>query len=151
MKELLCFLDIDDAARHDARIIWRLIEDVIEDAVTALYAQIQHLDTALRLDDGIVEHLKIQQKEHWRALFESRFDPDYSARASLIGIRHCEAGLDSRWYIAGYAKIKGDFTRVILLASLPFATKLACVETLNKYVALDMAMAASSYTSLLVE
>lgn len=51
----------------------------------------------------------------------------------------------------GYARIKTDFSRVILNADLPLATKTAFLVTLDKYVALDMALAISSYTSLLLD
>jgi len=151
MDKLIRFLDIDPVARRHAAAIWSLIEHRIDHIIETFYADVRQSDAALALSDRTVQHLKVKQKDHWRALFESRLDLQYFNSASLIGIKHAEIGLDPKWYIAGYARIKSDFSRAILNASLPLTTKAAFIVTLDKYVALDMALAISSYTSLLVD
>jgi len=151
MDKLIRFLDIDPAARRHAAAIWSLIEHRIDHIIEVFYADVRQSDTAMALSDQTIQRLKVKQKDHWRALFESRLDLQYFNSASLIGIKHSEIGLDPKWYIAGYARIKGDFSRAILNAPLPLLTKADLVVTLDKYVALDMALAISSYTSLLVD
>ena len=59
----------------------------------------------------------------------------------MIGIKHHEIGLDSKWYIAGYAIIKAAFAEKIMEAPLPLKAKTALIVTLEKYVAIDMALA----------
>ncbi|MDO8981991.1 MAG: protoglobin domain-containing protein [Afipia sp.] len=151
MDKLIRFLNIDPAATRHAAAIWSLIEHRIEHIIETFYADVRQSDAAMALSDQTIQHLKVKQKDHWRALFESRLDLQYFNSASLIGIKHAEIGLDPKWYIAGYARIKGDFARIILNAPLPLLTKADLVVTLDKYVALDMALAISSYTSLLVD
>lgn len=151
MDRLIRFLDIDPTARLHAAAIWLLIEHRVDHIIEAFYSDVRQSDTALTLSDQTIQHLKVKQKDHWRTLFESRLDLQYFNNASLIGIKHSQIGLDPKWYIAGYARIKSDFSRAIFNSSLPLTTKASLVVTLDKYVALDMALAISSYTSLLVD
>jgi hypothetical protein len=151
MDKLIRFLDIDPTAQLHAAAIWLLIEHRVDHTIEVFYADMRQSDPALGLNDQTVRRLKVKQREHWRALFESRLDLQYFNSASLIGIRHSQIGLDPKWYIAGYARIKNDFSRVILNAELPLTTKASFLVTLDKYVALDMALAISSYTSLLLD
>jgi len=151
MDKLIRFLDIDPTAQLHAAAIWLLIEHRVDHTIEVFYADMRQSDAALALSDQTVQRLKVTQRKHWRSLFESQLDLQYFNNASLIGIRHSQIGLDPKWYIAGYARIKTDFSRVILNADLPLATKTSFLVTLDKYVALDMALAISSYTSLLLD
>ena len=62
------------------------------------------------LDEATIERLKMRQKQHWQALSLAR-----STRSTFEvfddGIKHHEIGLDSKWYIAGYAIIKAALPR----------------------------------------
>ena len=80
-----------------------------------------------------------------------RFSPASSASATLIAIKHHELGLDPKWYIAGYALMKLRFTERLLKAALPQATKEALIATLEKYIAVDMALSLSTYSSWLMD
>lgn len=151
MERLIRFLNIDLDARRDAAAIWPLIESRVEPGIDTFYSEMRRSDPALPLSDQLAACLKARQKANWRALFESRLDQQYFNNASLIGINHCEIGLDPKWYIAGYMRIKRDFSHAILDSSLPPPTAANLVTTLDKYVALDMALAISSYASLLVD
>jgi hypothetical protein len=151
MEELLRFLAIDGRSRRDAEEIWPLIEHRAPEIIEGFYADVRRSNINLPLTSQMIDHLKIKQKEHWKHLFESRFDQSYFNNASLIGIKHFEIGLDARWYIAGYMKIKSEFLLEILGAPLSSPSKTQLIVTLEKYVALDMALAISSYTSLLVD
>ncbi len=151
MERLIRFLNIDVEAKRDAAAIWPLIEHRVDPVIETFYAELRRSDSALPLSAQFVRRLKAKQKDNWHALFESRLDQQYFNSASLIGINHYEIGLDLKWYIAGYVRIKGDFSHAILDSSLPLTTGTSLVTTLDKYVALDMALAISSYTSLLVD
>lgn len=151
MEELIRFLGIDLKDRRNAEDFWPLIEHPLGSIIDNFYADIRRSSIDFVLSDQRIDHLKIKQKEHWRSLFASRFDQQYFNSASLVGIKHRELGLDQKWYVAGYARIKSDITQIILESPLSPPTKLEFVKTLDKYVALDMAIAISSYTSLLVD
>jgi hypothetical protein len=105
----------------------------------------------LLVDESTIERLKIKQKEHWRALFNSEFDEQYQRSVTMIGIKHHEIGLDPKWYVAGYALIKARFVKKLLEAPVPLHMKSALTETLEKYVAIDMALALSTYSAWLIE
>lgn len=151
MERLIRFLNIDVEAKRDAAAIWPLIAHRVDPVIETFYAEVRRSDTALPLSRPFVQRLKAKQKDNWQALFEGRLDQQYFNSASLIGINHCEIGLDPKWYIAGYMRIKRDFSHTILDSSLPPATSAGLITTLDKYVALDMALTISSYTSLLVD
>ncbi len=103
------------------------------------------------LDEPTIERLKVKQKEHWRALFNSEFDEGYQRSVTMIGIKHQEIGLDPKWYIAGYAIMKAGFAEHIFAAPVPARLKSALIMTLDKYVAIDMALALSTYSSWIVD
>lgn len=151
MERMLGFLAIDPRARRDAAHIWSLVEHRTADIIEAFYADLLRSGTDLLLTAKTVDHLKRKQQEHWKTLFESRFDQTYFNRASLIGIKHYEIGLDVRWYVGGYMKIGSEFSMEILDAPVSLAVKAQLIATLDKYIALDMAMAVSAYTALLVD
>jgi hypothetical protein len=151
METLIRFLAIDSRYRGDAAEIWPLIEHHAGEIIEGFYADARRAHVDLPLRDSALDSLKAAQEEHWKSLFESRFDQSYFNAASLFGIRHFEIGLDAKWFIAGYLKIKSDFSREILGAPLPLPRKAQLLQTLDKYVALDMALAVSSYASLLVD
>lgn len=151
MEKLISFLDTDPKARRNAEAIWSLVEHRAGDIIEDFYASMRKSDVDLTLNDQMIERLKIEQRKHWSSLFGSQFDQQYFNRASLIGIKHREMGLDAKWYIAGYTKIKFDFSQAVLNAPLPLPVKAGFVSTLDKYIALDMALAVSSYASWLID
>ena len=151
MEDLIRFLAIDMMDRRNAEHFWPLVECPLGSIIDNFYADIRRSSISFLLSDQRIDQLKATQKEHWKSLFGGRFDQQYFNSASLVGIKHYELGLDPKWYIAGYAKIKSDITAIILESPLPPPAKFEFVKTLDKYVALDMAIAISSYTSLLVD
>jgi|SRR5581483_508086 len=151
MNELIRYLGIDTRAELLAERLWFLLEGSVEEIIAAFYDNTRHSGAGVLLDDASIERLKVRQKQHWHSLFCSGFDQDYVRSVSLIGIKHHEIGLDSKWYIAGYAIIKAAFAGKIMEAPLPLGAKSALIITLEKYVAVDMALALSAYSSWLVD
>lgn len=150
MERLIAFLAIDDRARQDAKVVWSLIEHHTDEIMRDFYADIRRLDPPL-IDGATIERLTTRQKEHWKSLLNDELDQRLFNRMSLIGIKHREVGLDPKWYIAGYHKIKLGFSGRILASPLSAAKKVSLVSTLDRFVALDMALALSSYSSWLVD
>jgi hypothetical protein len=91
------------------------------------------------------------QKKHWAALLSSQCDDDYAAGVRRVGVRHREINLSLAWYVAGYAAIKIEFVNVIVHCDHPVATKGHLIRTLEKYVALDTALALSVHDMALVD
>lgn len=151
MEEILPFLAIDRVSRCHAALVWSLVKHRAPEVVESLYADFLRAGFDPRLGAKTIDYLKEKQKEHWKTLFESRFDNAYFNAASLIGIKHREIGLDVRLYVAAYMKIGSNFRLEILNAPLPLPVKARLIATLDKYIALDMALAVSSYTSVLVD
>jgi hypothetical protein len=151
MDDLIRFLGIDARAKQYAKLVWPLIQDHAAGIIEDFYVEAGKSDMSHVLDAETIGRLKLKQKEHWQALFSSKFNQQYFNCASLVGIKHREIGLDPKWYIAGYSKIKGQFATLILDAPLSTSTQSNLVATLDKYVALDMALALSSYSSWLVD
>jgi protoglobin len=151
METMLRFLAIDRESQHHAAQIWNLVEPRTASIIENFYAEVSRSDLGFSISETTIHHLKTKQAEHWKKLFESKFDREYFNNASLVGIKHYEIGLDVRWYIAGYTKIKTCFSMEILNARSPLSSKAQLLATLDKYIALDMALAISSYTSLLVD
>jgi methyl-accepting chemotaxis protein len=151
MEALIGFLGIDSRSRGIARRIWPLVEHRAADLIDDFYTGISPHTVEPRRTREIVEHLKASQRGHWKNLFESRFDENYFRTASLIGIRHCEMGLDAKWHVAGYARMKSELSTELLQAPLSGDSAPQVIATLDKYLALDLAISLSSYTCVLLD
>jgi hypothetical protein len=151
MDELIRYLGIDTRAELLAERLWYLLEESVEQIIDGFYNNTRNSSAGLMLDEATIERLKVRQKQHWQSLFSSAFDEKYFRSVSMIGIKHHEIGLDPKWYIAGYAVVKAAFAQKILEAPLPLRAKTALIVTLEKYVAIDMALALSAYSSWLID
>jgi len=147
MEALIEVLEIDVRSRRIARLIWPMVEGRATEIVEAFYAGARH--SAIELP--VIERLKACQHQHLKGLFEGRFDEPYLRSASLLGIAHCEMGLDCKWHVIGYARMKGELTKGILGSQLSSPSKAKLLAILDKYLALDMAISLSSYACILLE
>lgn len=151
MQDLVRYLGIDLQTQSLARQLWRFLDEPSTEIIASFYRDTRQSGAGLLLGEPAIERLKIKQKEHWRALFNSGFDESYQRSVTMVGIKHYEIGLDPKWYIAGYALIKSRFAEKVLEAPIPTGLKSALIVTLDKYVALDTALALSTYSSWLVD
>ena len=141
MEEIVRYLKIDTRAQLLAERLWHLLEEPNDEIIDSFYREMRQSAAGLLVEESTIEHLKIRQKEHWRALFTSEFDQQYQRSVTMIGIKHLEIGLDSKWYIAGYALMKVRLVEKLLESPVPLSMKSALIATLEKYVAIDMALA----------
>lgn len=151
MQELILYLGIDTQARLLAKRLWHFLDEPSTEIIASFYRDTRQSGVSLLLDEQTIARLQIKQRDHWRALFNSDFDASYERSVTMIGIKHHEIGLDPKWYIAGYAIMKSRFAEQVLQAPLPKRLKASLVITLEKYVALDMALALSTYSAWLVD
>ncbi|MDH6260430.1 protoglobin domain-containing protein [Bradyrhizobium sp. BR13661] len=152
MRDIVRYLGIDTRAQLLAERLWQYLDEPSSGIIAAFLRHTRQSAVGGLLDDPIIERLMAEQKEHWCSLFNSGFDEAYQRRATLIGIRHRELGLDSKWYIAAHASIKARFAEELLLRTkFPLPLKSALLVTLEKYAAVDLAIVLSSYSSWLAD
>jgi hypothetical protein len=143
---LLEFLQIDDSHRSQAARLWAILEPNVNAIVAEFYKKVMASRISPRVTAAVVESLKRRQREHWDKLFHSKFDEAYANSARRVGIRHRDIELDPMWYVAGYAVMKVEFTRIVASANMADSERVALLETLEKYVALDMALSLSAFS-----
>ena len=151
MKDIARYLGIDSRTQLLAEQLWRLLEGPSREVIATFYRDTRQSSIGVLFDEPAIGRLQIKQKEHWRALFNDRFDERYQRSATLIAIKHQELGLDPKWYIAGYTLMKLRFAESLRKMALPAESMEALITTLEKYVALDMALSLSIYSSWLLD
>lgn len=151
MKEIVRYLGIDTRTQLLAELLWGVLEEPSGEIIASFYRDIRQSNAGTLFDEASLDRLQNEQKEHWRALFTGQLDEHYQRSVNLIAIEHYELGLDPKWYIAGYALMKLRFTETLLKAALTQAMKETLIATLEKYIAIDMALALSIYSSWLVD
>ncbi|MDA9410503.1 protoglobin domain-containing protein [Bradyrhizobium sp. CCBAU 45384] len=152
MTQIIRYLGIDTRTQLLAERLWGLLDESSDLVIADFYRRTRRSHVGFLLDERSIKRLMVKQKEHWHSLFNSGFDQAYLRGATKVGIMHRELGLDPRWYVAGYALMKSRFTEQLLFdASIPPPLKVALVVTLEKYVAVDMALTLSSYSDWLVD
>ena len=151
MKDMARYLGIDSRTQLLAEQLWRVLEEPSDGVIADFYRHTRQSAVGVLFDEPAIGRLQIKQKEHWRALFNDRFDERYQRSATLIAIKHQELGLDPKWYIAGYTLMKLRFAESLRKIALPPATIEELITALEKYVAIDMALSLSIYSSWLVD
>jgi methyl-accepting chemotaxis protein len=144
-ERLRDFLEIDDSSKQNARVLLALLAAHADDIFTSFYRKVQRSEISPHITDDAIERLKAKQKAHWVALFSSDFSRGYAQSVRRIGIRHREVALNPSWYVAGYAKLKIELMQRVAALDVPPEKKTDLMTTLEKYVAMDMALALSCY------
>ncbi len=144
----LRFLKIDEPTRAVLREVGALITPQLDDIAAQFYGwitQFPELRTMLGGEDNI-RRLKRTQGDHWKALFQARFDDDYFARVNRIGQVHAKIGLEPRWYIGGYAMVQNCIHPILARHYRWKRDALVAAEqAVTKAVSLDMDLAISVY------
>lgn len=150
-ERLRDFLEIDDRSKQNARVLLALFTAHADDIVGEFYRKVQRSEISPHVTDDAVELLKAKQKAHWTALFSSDFGRGYAQSVRRAGIQHRDIALNPSWYVAGYAKLKIEFMQWIAMLDVPPDKKNGLITTLEKYVAIDMALALASYDSVILD
>lgn len=151
IDRLMEFLEIDAETRASAAALSDLLSPHFDHAIEEFYRGVQRSKINEHVTDASIPILKKKQRAHWLALFHSRFDDDYFTGISRIGVRHRDIDLNPMWYVAGYTRLKLAFVEVILKSDLHVVTKGQFVKTLDKYIAVDMALALSAYDAVILD
>lgn len=150
IDHLLAFLEVDSATVATAEILSDLLAPKMGDIIERFYDHVMRHDISPDVTADTITALKKKQKQHWLMLFNSRFDADYCASAQRIAIRHRDIALNPRWYVAGYVHLKLAYMDVIMDSDFGPLTKRDLVRTLERYVAVDMALALSTYDAIVL-
>jgi hypothetical protein len=151
VAQLRDFLEIDDSSKQYARVLRALFAAHSDAIVDEFYRKVQKSAIGAHVSNDAIERLKPKQKAHWETLFNSDFGPGYAQSVRCIGIRHRDIELSPSWYVAGYVKLKIEFIEWIAMLDVPAEKKIGLVTTLEKYVAIDMALALASYDSVILD
>jgi hypothetical protein len=151
IKRLLRFFEIDQKTREAGRELFTLFDPPADEIFTKFYQKVQAFAINPHVTDAAIERLKAKQRAHWAALLTANFSPDYIQSIRRIGGQHREIALGSMWFVAGYAQLKIIFINLIAAAGFPPEKKDVLVIALEKYVAVDMALALSAYDSVLLD
>jgi truncated hemoglobin YjbI len=151
LQQPLSFVGIGEGEKSLARLLWQLIAPHVDRIIDEFYAKVHEAQIMPSVNQRIVERLKVRQAEHWAALFGSAFDERYANSVRRIGIRHRDIALDPLWYVAGYMTMKIEMVNVIVATDLSPHEKGRMIKTLDKYIAIDMGLALSTYSASIVD
>ncbi len=151
INKLLNFLEVDAATRRSGKILSDLLAPQLDGIIDHFYVRVQEFDINSNVTNRAIGSLKISQKQHWIELFNSQFDESYLRKVRRIAVRHRDVDVDPMWYIAGYSRLKLAFIEVIIRSKLPVEVKGQLVKTLDKYIAIDMALALGTYDTVVLD
>lgn len=150
INQLLAFLDVNADTKASGTILADLLAPRLDAIIESFYDHLRAYNISPHITAEIVPKLKDKQKQHWLALFKSGFGADYCASARRIAIRHRDIDLNPLWYIAGYTHLKFAYVEAILDSDFEPLTKKNLVKALEKYIAIDMALALSTYEAIVL-
>jgi truncated hemoglobin YjbI len=151
ISDLADFLEVDDETKARGHELWALLAPHADAVIERFYDKVRTRGISPHVTDAAIDRLKGKQKAHWAALFGGQFNDDYHNSVRRIGIKHRDITLNPMWYVAGYMTLKIAFTNVIAEAALPPITKGRLIKTLDKFAALDMAVAMSTYDAIVLD
>jgi methyl-accepting chemotaxis protein len=149
--KLFDFLEINSETKASASLLSDLLTPRVNDVIEQFYNRIQNFEISPHITDQLIPTLKEKHRQHWIALFNSEFREEYFANVRRIAMRHRDIELNPMWYVAGYMRLKLSFVEVIVGSDYPAATKETLVKTLDKYIAIDMALALSTYDAVILD
>jgi methyl-accepting chemotaxis protein len=147
VERRLAFLGLNGETRVLLTEAWQLVEPGLPAILADFYARmLAEPAFSVMLTAASVPGLKQAQTEHWRGLFSGRFDSQYMARVTRVGIVHHRIGLEPRWYMGGYAFIQERLLRLIALGCRGNPERAAALSAaVVKAVTLDMDLAIAVY------
>jgi hypothetical protein len=151
VDRLLRFLEVDDATKASGVTLSKLLAPQLDGIIERFYSRVQEFDLNPHVNERSIAALRIKQKQHWIDLFNSQFDENYLLNTRRIAVRHRDAELNPMWYVAGYMRLKLAFIEVILKSRLPVESKGRMIKTLDKYIAIDMALALGTYGPVVLD
>ncbi|WP_404405324.1 methyl-accepting chemotaxis protein [Pelagibacterium halotolerans] len=107
LQTRLDFIGLDAAGLSRLNKIQKQVDVHLPKALDRFYDKIATVPEVARFFSGKEQMNRAQnrQVEHWKAIASGKFDADYLAASTKVGMRHAQIGLEPRWYIGGYGVI----------------------------------------------
>ncbi len=148
MEERLRLLEIDHDTLSNLRIARDILKPEIDSMLDNFYSHIANEPElqAFFVDNQLTERARAEQKSHWLALLDGKFDEAYFEKTIQIGRAHSRMGLTPDMYFSGYYQMFGNFVELI---SKEYASKnkpaVQVIQAFSKAVFLDMDLVISCY------
>ncbi|WP_439817710.1 protoglobin domain-containing protein [Zavarzinia sp. CC-PAN008] len=145
LAQRLAFLRLDDTA--DLAQVGTEVTDVLPALSHKFYDYVMAWpELAAKFGDGSnLPRLKQTQADHWRRLFQGRFDAAFVQRATRIGSIHDAVGLEPHWYLGGYAFMLDGILGTLLARDGVAPARIAGITAVVRAALLDIDLALGSY------
>ena len=116
LQDRLDFIGLDDAARQRLSSVQAHVDKHLPLALSKFYTKISGVPAVARFFDGKPQMDRAQSKQigHWKAIAAGKFDDEYFAASTRVGLRHAQIGLEPRWHIGGYGVIFETLVRGVI-------------------------------------
>jgi methyl-accepting chemotaxis protein len=125
LQNRLDFIGLDEAARQRLTSVQAHVDKHLPLALDKFYAKISRVPEVAKFFDGKPQMDRAQSKQvgHWKAIAAGRFDDDYFAASTRVGLRHAQIGIEPRWHIGGYGIIVETLIRGLIHDAVEAALK----------------------------
>lgn len=158
LSDRLEFMQLDERGSELIRELKSILDRELPNGLDKFYQRVRATPEVRRFfsNDTMIAKAKGAQVGHWRGISSGAFDDQYVGKVRTIGLTHARIGLDTRWYIGGYALILEHLIKSIVTELWPRGMMLrrpqksgeevgAALGALLKAVLLDMDLAISVY------
>ncbi len=116
LDERLEFVGIGQQEKSALSDLSSTIAQALDGALDRFYAKATKNPRTAQLfkSSDHVKHAKARQVSHWKTIASAKFDGEYVAGVTAVGLTHAKLGLEPRWYIGGYAMMIDGIVRTIV-------------------------------------
>lgn len=107
LKSRLAFLSFSEEDRQNLNAIGQVIRLHVDEMIAVFYDHLNRFEElrAILSEPGLMERLKIKQREYLLTLGQSADAMDYAERRLRIGCVHERVGLKQKWYLGAYSAL----------------------------------------------
>lgn len=150
IEDLLAFSEAGPDTAASASIVSNLLTPRMDGILEEFYSKLRNFNVSPQLTSEVIPELKHKKRQHWLPLFNSKFREDYCSADRRIAVRHREIDHNPVWYLASYTRLKLAFAKIITNSDFGSEAKRKILRILEKYVAIDMALAMSAYDAAIL-
>ncbi|MFN7709922.1 MAG: methyl-accepting chemotaxis protein [Holosporales bacterium] len=151
LRERLDFFGIDEKVCDDLHEAGVIFDKYGAEVIENFYVHLGKYPDLVAKFGGAenMSRVKIAQTNHWKTMFEAKFDDAYEKKVLAIGTAHQRIGLQTRWYLGGYATALSSLVDVVLkeYGRKPDKAR-EVLQAMIKASLLDMDLAITSYVDI---
>jgi signal transduction histidine kinase len=146
--EILAYVGFGDADSRTLQSSWEVVQPHVAEVTTRFYDTIELFPAARAVfaDDGQVGRLKHSLARWLAELFQGPHDHAYLGRRLVIGRRHVQVGLPSRFMFTAMSGLR-QHLRDLVRAGLPREQADNVVAALDKVLDVELAIMTGAYMS----